>query len=159
MMPPRALLPDCVPWNELIRYADNHPDSWVRRLSRDSQEICNILEERGFDPSYSVAEVIDELIEERDSYKFGMEDAESDRNEACRARDTAERRVNALRYDLDHNEQARDIEALKAELIRRSDTERDLRRQLHQKDNDIADLTRQVGKLTDKLNTWTIIAT
>ena len=159
MMPPRALLPDRVPWSELIRYADDHPDSWVRRLSRDSQEICDILEERGFDPSYSVAEILDELIEDRNSYKFGLEDAERDRDEAIHERDAAERRVDALRYDLDFNEQAREIEFLKAELVRRTEKEHEFCRSLYQKDDTITTLTKAVDQLQSKLDTWTAIAT
>ena len=150
--------PDCVTESELINYASKHDDLYVRKLADVVETARLAVNYEGYH-DHTVDEYIKVLLEQIRQLEWQLEEAENDKEKAEVDREEFSNRVAALRYDLDHNFQYSQIEALKAEAF-------DLQTQLFYERNKVRNLERDLDKLENRYkdlegryNTWTIIAT
>ena len=153
----KTYLPVSITYAELVRHGEWHDDAWVREMAKIVAEVRDVINST----TYNQADTLEELI---DSYERNVREAESsleyaqdDLNEANEKKVEAENKYEALRYDLDSNEQVKVINVLKAEVLEFRQQAGSANRRNHELTKEVGDLKTELARVREQLNMWTIL--
>ena len=150
------ICPENMAPGEIIRYCEDHDDPWVRAIARYAGEfLWHVPEEYRDDPDWYFEHIETQLHDLENDVAYHQEEEEV----AYREKSKMEEKYNALRFEVNAREEHHQMLHLKARVQTLSD-------ELDNKTQEYVSLRKQfeeLGKeheyLTEKHNTWTIIAT
>ena len=157
MIETKTYLPVTITMAELAHYGENHDDAWVREMARHVSEICDAINNTNYLRVSNLSELIDAFNDDIHDFESSIRYAEEELAEEQQRRIEAVDRYEALKFDLDKDEQVAVIRNLKAELMARNETIRKLNQQTVTMQQEINSVYQKLNDTKERLDMWTIM--